>query len=146
MLTFGCNIFDTNTNVRRMMQFNPGFRLSKLDIGVITVSFVLASFLYQYSRMLCFITLFVVAHFFLFCNVARMSRIPELIWAGVFIVCASTSLKFGVLSVEISVGISLFTTALLIALEVQKPSYHGVYWQKLNPNLEKWFENNCHAR
>lgn len=70
-----------------------------------------------------------------------MSRIPELIWAGVFITGASASFKIGVPSFEVAVGISLFTTIVLVALEVRKPSYHGVYWQKLNPNLEKWFES-----
>ena len=61
------------------MQFNPGFRLSKIDIGVILTSLTVAGVLYEYSGVLSFIVLFVVAHFFLFCNVTRMARIPELI-------------------------------------------------------------------
>ena len=40
------------------LEFNPGFRLSLFDIVV----------------------LFVLGHFFYFCNITRMSRIPKLIW------------------------------------------------------------------
>ena len=123
------------------MQFNPGFRLSKIDIGVILTSLTVAGVLYEYSGVLSFIVLFVVAHFFLFCNVTRMSRIPELIWGGIFILAASSSLKVGVPPLEVAIGVSIFTTIVLVALEVRKPSYHGVFWQKVNPNLEEWFAN-----
>lgn len=127
------------------MQFNPGFRLSKIDIGVIIISLAAAGTLYEYSGPFSFIVLFVVAHFFLFCNVTRMSRIPELVWAGIFVLNASSSLKAGVPSLEIAIGISLFSTIVLVALEVRKPSYHGMFWQKVNPNLEKWFESKNQA-
>ncbi|WP_147378811.1 hypothetical protein [Motilimonas pumila] len=123
------------------MQFNPGFRLSKIDIGIIVSSLVAAGALYKYSGALSFIVLFVIAHFFLFCNVTRMSRIPELIWSGIFISAVSSSLKMGVPSLEIAIGISLVATIVLVAIEIRKPSYHGIFWQKVNPNLEEWFEN-----
>ena len=27
-------------------------------------------------------------------------------------------------------------------LELRKPSYHGIFWQKLNPKLPEWFSEN----
>jgi predicted membrane protein len=127
------------------MQFNPGFRLSKVDIGIIITSLVAAGILYKYSGLFSFIVLFVVAHFFLFCNVTRMSRIPELVWAGIFVLSTSSSLIACVSSLGITIGFSVFSTIVLVALEVRKPSYHGMFWQKVNPNLEKWFESNSQA-
>jgi hypothetical protein len=121
------------------MQFKPGFRLSKLDIGVIAISIFAALILYRYSGTLCFIAFFVVAHFFLFCNVTRMSRIPELIWGTIFVLLFSSSLKQGIPSWGTAIGISLATTIVLIVLETRKESYHGIFWEKINPELPQWF-------
>ena len=41
---------------------------------------------------------FVVLHFFLFCNVLRMSRPLELIWAGIFAALAIAIISFNLLS------------------------------------------------
>ncbi len=121
------------------MQFKPGFRLSKLDIGVITVSIVATLALYRYSGTLCFTVFFVVTHFFLFCNVTRMSRIPELIWGTIFVLVFSSSLKQGIPSWGTAIGISLAATIVLIVLETRKVSYHGIFWEKINPELPQWF-------
>lgn len=124
-----------------MTAFNPGFRLSKIDIAVIGVSIIAAAVLYRHSALLSFLVLFVVAPFFLFCNITRMSRGPELLWAGVFLIVVSLSLELGVPGFKSAIGLSATTTIILVALELRKPSYHGVFWQKLNPNLERWFAN-----
>lgn len=123
------------------MKFDPGFRLSKTDVGVITISLIGASALFQHSKFLCFSVLFVVTHFFLFCNIIRMSRLSELIWASVFICGVSLSLTIGEPPIYTSIGCSLIVTIILAALEIQKPSYHGAFWKKLNPDLETWFVN-----
>ena len=121
------------------MKFNPGFRISKLDMAVILISVIGGILLYSQSAVFSFIVMFVVCHFFLYCNVIRMSRIPELIWASVFSTLCIISLRFGLLSWEIAILLSLLTTAILVAVELRKPSYHGVFWQKVNPNLPVWF-------
>src|SRR5262245_56032743 len=64
-------------------QFNPGFRLSKLDIGVLVVGTILAVVLWQETWWMGFIVAFVVCHFFLFCNIFRIARPLELIWSAV---------------------------------------------------------------
>jgi hypothetical protein len=28
----------------------------------------------------------------------------------------------------------------LVIFEMRKPSYHGVFWRRVNPNLRQWWE------
>lgn len=121
------------------MKFNPGFRISKLDIGVIVVAVGIAVWLYGYSTRLSFSVIFVVGHFFLFCNIIRMSRIPELIWGAIFSGVGISSLQFGVPSWSLAMSLSLVSTAVLVFTELRKPSYHGIFWEKVNPHLPEWF-------
>ena len=121
------------------MDFKPGFRVSKLDVGVIFIALTIAAYLYNRSVTFGFIVLFVVFHFFLFCNVIRMSRIPELIWASIFSALAILSLRASILSWNLSVALTLMATLVLVVFELRKPSYHGFLWQKINPNLPVWF-------
>ncbi len=123
------------------MEFKPGFRISKIDFGVIFSALAIASALYNRSVTFSFIVLFVVFHFFLFCNVVRMSRMPELIWASVFSILGILSLRAEILNWNLSIALSLMATLTLVTLEVKKPSYHGVLWQKINPGLPSWFKN-----
>ena len=124
------------------IEFNPGSRLSKIDILFIFISVISAIYLYAYSVVLSFCIFFVVGHFFWFCNITRMSRKPELIWACVFTAFSITTVKFGLPGWFYTFVISLLVTAILTVLEIHKPSYHGIYWKKLNPELPSWFSRN----
>jgi len=121
------------------MEFKPGFRLSIIDIVVIITAILASVYLFTFAKPLSYIVAFVVGHFFLFCNVTRMSRLPELIWAGVFTVLAVLALRFELISLPVVFLISILLTLILVVIESRKPSYHGILWQKLNPNLEAWF-------
>ena len=86
---------------------------------------------------------FVVGHFFLFCNVFRLSRGLEMIWAVAFIF---VMLKFYLYSdgpgrslMTIALW-SLTTTVFVVFLELRKPSYHGTGWSRINPNLRRWWD------
>ncbi len=65
-------------------KFSPGFRLSSLDIFVLVIGIVAAVVLWQSVWWWGFLVGFVVGHFFLFCNLFRIARVLELIWAGIF--------------------------------------------------------------
>jgi len=123
------------------MQFNPGFRLSTIDLIVLLLGITSAIILYKIMPIASFIIIFVVGHFFLFCNVVRLSRIPELIWASSFLLLAASALLYNKPSWLIVAVASLSLSALLVILEIRKPGYHGIFWQKINPNLKQWFEN-----
>ena len=124
------------------MEFKPGFRLSTIDIVIITVAILSSAYFYTVAKPISYIIAFVVGHFFLFCNISRMSRLPELVWAVVFIVVSILALRFDLLSLFDAFLLSLGLTVLLLILEFRKPSYHGIFWQSLNPNLQTWFAKN----
>lgn len=89
-----------------------------------------------------FIVAFVVSQFFLFCNVFRIARELEFLWACVFFVATLLTLKSQHPSwVAIAVPSSL-VTAIVIGLELRKPSYHGIGWSRINPGLLEWWEAN----
>lgn len=125
------------------MEFKPGLRLSRIDIIVIIISLAISILLLKYSIMLSGSILFVVGHFFLFCNVTRMSRVPELIWASTL---SLLSIKLNMLPWDMVLVLSLSATVALVFLEVRKPYYHGVLWKKLNPTLEDRFRKNVSSR
>jgi hypothetical protein len=122
------------------MEFQPGFRLSVSDSLVLASGLVLAGFGYKYSAIASFVILFVIGHFFLFCNLLRMSRIPELIWATSFIVLATASMRWEQPPWTVTALLCQALTLILAVIESRKPSYHGIFWQRLNPGLPEWFQ------
>ncbi len=121
------------------MEFKPGFRFSILDGFILATDLCLAIFLFSYSYTYSVLIGFVVLHFFLFCNVVRMSRIPEVIWSFVFLALFFCHFELSVPSFNFALVTPLFATVILVAFEMRKPSYHGIYWRKINPNLHDWF-------
>ena len=124
------------------IEFKPGFRFSVLDGMILAAALLLAILVFPYSPNYSVLVGFVVLHFFLFCNVVRMSRIPELIWATVFLALFSCQLKLSVPSFNTALALSSFVTAILVAIEIRRPSYHGIFWKTLNPKLPEWFAKN----
>jgi len=120
--------------------FQPGFRLSIRDVAVIILGAAAALYLSSMEFWWGFIVAFVVAHFFLFCNVVRMARPLELTWAATFLALASATLLTEAPGWPITVAGSLAVTLLVVALQVRKPSYHGFGWQRINPGLRAWWE------
>lgn len=124
--------------------FSPGFRISKLDVLVLIAGGVGSIVLGSWDVHGGCIVAFVVGHFFLFCNILRMSRPLELIWAAVFSTLAGIAIASGAIAwpiVFIGAGV---LTLLLGIIEMRRPSYHGVGWKRLNPDLPRWWAE--HAR
>ena len=65
-----------------------GFRLSTIDVVVLVASAALTVILWQPTATYSFIGFLVVIHFFLFCNVFRIPRRPELLWGACFLLPA----------------------------------------------------------
>jgi hypothetical protein len=122
-----------------MKIFQPGFRLSKFDIVIIVSGILSALCTYKISIIMSFLIVFVISHFFIFCNIIRISRVPEIIWATTFTVLVGLSITYSIPSLKIAITISVALSSLLVLMEIRKPSYHGLCWQKINPNLESWF-------
>lgn len=126
--------------------FRPGFRLSVVDILVLVVGAACSLLLDGMENPLGQAVLFTVAHFFLFCNVLRMRRSFELIWAALFLLLASLSISCDVPTWSVTVLIILAATLVLTVLQVRQPSYHGIFWQQLNPGLPQWWEEHIKQR
>jgi hypothetical protein len=120
--------------------FEPGFRLSVVDAIVLIVGAAAAIALGLQVWWWGYVVAMVVGHFFLFCNVFRISRMLELAWAAPFIGLASGTIVAGRPDWIVTMIATLFITIVLIAVEMCKPSYHGVWWERINPNLPEWWE------
>jgi hypothetical protein len=122
-------------------EFQPGFRLSAIDVIVLVLGGVGSVYAMTVDWWLGVATAFVVLHFFLFCNVLRMSRPLEFIWAGAFSALAVATISLNLLSWPIVFSMSLLLTVIVALIEIRRPSYHGIGWQKLNPRLPEWWQS-----
>jgi hypothetical protein len=85
-----------------------------------------------------------VFHFFLFCNVFRLSRPLELLWSAWFLACVGLRVLAGVPWFVVAAAVAAATT-LVICRELRKESYHGVLWRWLNPELPAWWAGRLDA-
>jgi hypothetical protein len=125
-------------------QFTPGLRFSVVDGAVLALG---SLGVFSTARIefwwLSVIIAWVVGHFFLFCNVFRISRVPELLWGLVFIIVAAHAYRTDEFSAWFIDGaISFLATIILVVREMKKPYYHGVGWSKINPDLRTWWQSN----
>jgi hypothetical protein len=127
-------------------QFRPGFRLSALDIVVLIVSGVASGFLLTFDRWLGVAVAFVMLHFFLFCNVLRMSRSLELVWSAIFAGLAVATILLNPAWWPMVFAVSLVVTVITAIIETRRPSYHGVGWKKFNPGLLEWWRSSGNGK
>jgi hypothetical protein len=64
--------------------------------------------------------------------------LPELVWAFVFLVLFIPHLG-GWVAWPFVYGISFAATIILVVRELRRPSYHGVAWHRINPQLPAWW-------
>ena len=114
--------------------------MSKFDVAILVVGIVATIAAATVEWWIAFIIEFVIGHFFLFCNVVRLARPLELAWAAVFMALAAGTIIAGIPGWLATAGFSLAATAVVVAVEARKPSYHGVGWQWINPDLPTWWE------
>lgn len=121
--------------------FRPGFRISEVDVGVVILGILGSVLLGRLDDMLGIAMLFVLAHFFVFCNVLRLGRLLELVWAALFVLLAGSTLLVGVPAWGFTFILMLAVTVVLAVVQVFRPSYHGVLWRQINPDLPQWWED-----
>jgi hypothetical protein len=118
-----------------------GFRLMAWDLPAIALCAAATWFAWPALGALSLMLPFVLGHFFLFCNVFRIRRSYELLWAAVFV---SNVAVFAVwLEAPVfwqMAAVQLPVTILVISLELRSARYHGVFAERINPDLETYLE------
>lgn len=71
----------------------------------------------------------------------RIARVLEMAWVAVFLTLSLSSASFGRPSWLLTAALSLCATAVVVGLEMRKPSYHGVGWSFVNPGLRAWWDS-----
>ncbi len=121
------------------LEFKPGFRISPFDCVILLAGLIGAISLGLHTWWAGMIVAWVVLHFFCFCNVFRIPRTPEIIWAAAFIMLAIPTLTIGVPGWPITMSLSLIFSVMLIWRETRQPYYHGILWKRWNPELPQWW-------
>ena len=105
----------------------PGFRFSWGDGLALAICGLLCWLTWPWLGRFALVFPITLGHFFLFCNVFRVRRSYELIWAGLYLLnvaCWMLLWEFrwlGVLACQTPL------TLVLIVLEVRSSRYHGIW-------------------
>jgi hypothetical protein len=117
-----------------------GFRFSFTDAMAIGVFMTAAAGLWHLGSPLWWLLMIAAGHFFLFCNVFRIVRRRELIWAGLFILNVGVWAWFERLTCFGVLFCQLPITVTLVVADMRAPGYHGVFAKRLNPRLDDYLE------
>ena len=102
-----------------------GFRFSRRDLAVLILGAIVAVPLAFFSLQTATLILFVVGHFFLFCNVFRIRQSCELTWTAIFLFFFLVGSFFG-LPVYTILLCHLPVSMTILFMETRHPSYHGI--------------------
>ncbi len=117
-----------------------GFRFSVMDAVALIVFGAAAGGLYRLGSSLPWLVLIAAGHFFLFCNVFRVVRRRELLWAALYILNVGFWLLLGRLDWFNILACQLPVSAGVIAWEIKAARYHGICADRLNPALNDYLE------
>ena len=118
-----------------------GLRLWPTDVLFLFVCIAVVLLFGEELLEFRWLPLVAAAHFFLFCNVFRVRRSYELVWAALF--CVNFMLHVQDASLDWS-SVLLWqapVTVIAIALEMRSARYHGVFAERINSqHLQDWVE------
>lgn len=110
-----------------LSQRRRGFRMSLVDVGAILICLGGTIALKESLGEMIYVAPIALGHFFLFCNVFRLRRSYELIWAGAFVCNVAAWSIFGDISWWPILAVQTPLTILLLILECRSPRYHGIF-------------------
>lgn len=123
-----------------------GFRLSFTDMAVIGLTMIAIFEMARRGLPFGWILICVVGHFFLFCNVFRVRRSYELMWAVAFLVNVAFWIVWQLSLEWLPPLLTQFPiTMIVIGMEIRSPQYHGIFAEKWNPRLGECLASRTHA-
>jgi len=117
-----------------------GFRFSVIDAAALAAFAAVIVGLHCLGSSLWWLVAIVAGHFLLFCNVFRVIRRRELIWAALFILNVGFWLLLGRLDWFTVLACQLPVSVGVIAWETKATRYHGIFANRFNPNLKDYLE------
>ncbi|MDB6139929.1 MAG: hypothetical protein JWO94_3001 [Verrucomicrobiaceae bacterium] len=124
------------------MSQNPfswyGFRFFATDALVLAAGTAGSWALWRQEFPLWWMVPCVVGHFFLFCNVFRVRRSYELVWAAAFLVNMGWWLSQGSLGWNPALLAQFPVTLIVLLAELRSPRYHGIFARRINPKLDAY--------
>ena len=120
-------------------EFKPGLQFSLFDGLVLAAAGLIAAQAHRILPWAGGLIVFVVLHFFLFCNVFRIARAAELLWAGCVLTLGALTLTMGFPGWAVTYAAGSLIALLLIWRETRQPRYHGIFWKRLNPRLPEFW-------
>ena len=115
-----------------------GFILSTSDGIILSAGLILTWFVWGKVGEFSFFIPFVLGHFFLFCNVFRIRRKQELLWAATFIINGFIWSALGRYSIFILFGLQILLTGIILILEMTRPDYHGIFCRNINKQMDDY--------
>ena len=112
-----------------------GFRFSFTDAVALVTFGVTVAILQWIGSSLSWVVIMVAGHFFLFCNLFRVARRRELIWAAFFVLNVASWLFLGHLNWFNVLACQLPVSVGVIAWELKATRYHGIFADRLNARL-----------
>lgn len=117
-----------------------GFRFSVTDAVALVALGAAAAGLHRLGSSLWWLVAIAAGHFFLFCNVFRVVRRRELIWAALFVLNVGLWLLSGRLDWFSVLACQLPVSVGVVAWEIRATRYHGIFAGRLNPSLNDYLE------
>lgn len=117
-----------------------GIRFSLPDGIVIAITILITWYFWENWNSVVLMLPVVLGHFFLFCNVFRIHRKYELIWASSFVInCLFWVVFMGNFSWTAILLTQSPMTLILILLGIRHPTYHGIFARRINSkNLDRY--------
>lgn len=115
-----------------------GFRLSAIDVAVLLAAGPTAWLLWPRIGPVAGCIPAAVGHFFLFCNIFRIIRWKELLWAAAFLANVAAWALADAWSWAGILAVQTPLTVVLLGSELRTARYHGVWARRLNPRLDEW--------
>lgn len=103
-----------------------GFRMSLVDAVILVTGAAAGWLLWEPLGGLSLLFPVVVAHFFLFCNVFRVRRSYELLWAAAFVVNFAAWTSAAAFSWRNVLLTQVPVTIAVVSAEMMSSRYHGV--------------------
>lgn len=104
----------------------PGFRFSLTDAVVLIACAIAAILLWKPLTYLSVLLLYVIGHFFLFCNVFRVRRNYEYLWGVIFVVNMAVWLLLKPEGFYWGLLAQLPVTVGVVIAEMRSGRYHGI--------------------